>query len=47
MKWRYKSLEWIHEVREKNYRKSKNLPIKELIEMTENEVKKVRKDILL
>lgn len=33
-KWRYKSLEWIHKVREEDYNKTKDLSPKELIEKT-------------
>lgn len=36
--WRYKSLKWIHEVREKNYNQTKNLTPKELIEKTRKSV---------
>jgi len=33
-KWKYKSLEWIHNVREENYEKTKDLSPAELIEQT-------------
>lgn len=33
-KWRYKSIEWIHKVREEDYNQTKNLSPKELIEKT-------------
>lgn len=33
-KWEYKSLEWIHKTREANYKKTKNLSAKKLIEKT-------------
>lgn len=33
-KWKYKSLEWIHKVREEDYNQTKNLSPKELIEKT-------------
>lgn len=33
-KWKYKSLEWIHKVREEDYNETKNLTQKELIEKT-------------
>lgn len=33
-KWNYKSLEWIHTVREEDYDRTKNLSPKELIEKT-------------
>jgi hypothetical protein len=31
-KWKYKSLDWIHKVREENYNKTKDLSPAELIE---------------
>lgn len=33
-KWRYKSLEWIHKVREEDYNETKNLSPKELVGKT-------------
>ena len=33
-KWEYKSLKWIHKVREEDYNETKNLTPKELIEKT-------------
>ena len=33
-KWKYKSLDWIHKVREENYNKTKDLSPAELIEKT-------------
>lgn len=33
-KWKYKSLEWIHRVREENYEKTKDLSPDELLEKT-------------
>jgi len=36
-KWRYKSLEWIHRIREDNHSMTKNLSPQELIEKTRNE----------
>ncbi len=33
-KWKYKSLEWIHKVREKDFNNTKNLSPRELIEKT-------------
>lgn len=33
-KWKYKSLEWIHKIREENYYKTKDLLPMELIEKT-------------
>ena len=32
--WKYKSLEWIHKIREEDYKKTKDLSCKELIEKT-------------
>jgi len=44
-KWEYKSIEWIHKVREEDYNETKNLTPKELIEKTrsatEDTVKKL------
>ncbi len=37
--WDYKSLEWIHRVREENYNKTKNLSPKELLDETRMAVK--------
>lgn len=31
-KWKYKSLDWIHKVREKNYDRTKNKSLDEIIE---------------
>lgn len=30
-KWDYYSLEWIHKIREENYKKTKDIPIEEVI----------------
>ena len=35
-KWKYKSLDWIHKVREENYNRTKTLLPSELIEKTRN-----------
>lgn len=35
-KWKYKSLEWIHKVREEDYYETKNLSPKEIVERTRN-----------
>lgn len=35
-KWDYKSLEWIHQAREENYKKTKKLSPAELVEKTHN-----------
>ena len=32
--WEYKSLEWIHKIREEDYNETKNLSPKELVEKT-------------
>lgn len=39
MKWKYRSLEWIHKVREEDYNETKNLTPKELIEKTSKSTK--------
>ncbi len=39
-KWKYKSLEWIHKVREENYEKTKNKDLKSLIEDSVRNAKK-------
>ncbi|NMG82770.1 MAG: hypothetical protein GIS02_01015 [Methanosarcinales archaeon] len=31
-KWKYKSLEWIHEIREENYEKTKEKDLRAVIE---------------
>lgn len=33
-KWKYKSLEWIHKIREEDYKKTKDLSPEELIKKT-------------
>ena len=49
-KWKYKSLEWIHKVREEDFNESKNLTPKELIEKTrkstESAIKKMRLKVI-
>lgn len=30
-KWKYRSLEWIHKVREENYEKNKRIALKDII----------------
>lgn len=44
-KWRYKSLEWIHKVREDDYNETKNLSPKELIEKTRKTGESVVRDL--
>ena len=44
-KWRYKSLEWIHKVREENYNETKNLSPKELIGATRKAGESVVRDL--
>lgn len=39
-KWRYKSLEWIHKVREENYRQTKDISPTELIKKTRKTAEK-------
>ena len=37
--WKYRSLEWIHRIREENYERTKNMDLREIIE---GSVKKVK-----
>lgn len=39
-KWKYKSLEWIHKVREEDYNETKKLSPLELIEKTRKSIEK-------
>ena len=39
-KWKYTSLEWIHEVREENYERTKNRDLKSVIEDSVKNAKK-------
>lgn len=39
--WRYKSLEWIHKVREEDFNQTKNLSPKEIIEKTREAAKDI------
>jgi len=43
-KWKYKSLEWIHKIREENYKKTKDKPLIEVIKNSVIECKKRRKE---
>lgn len=40
VKWKYTSLEWIHKIREENYKKTKNDDIRKIIK---DSVKKAKK----
>ena len=33
-KWKYKSLEWIHKIREENYKRTKNKNLKKVVKGT-------------
>jgi len=44
-KWRYKSLEWIHRVREEDYSETKNLSPKELVEKTRKAAEDTAKEL--
>ena len=44
-KWKYKSLQWIHEVREKNYEETRDLNIKEMLKITKNKAKIAKKNL--
>ena len=44
-KWRYKSLEWIHKVREENYNETKKLSPKELVGVTQKAGESVVRDL--
>jgi hypothetical protein len=39
-RWKFRSLEWIHKVREENYRKTKDDDLKRVIEESVRKVKK-------
>jgi len=40
-KWKYKSLEWIHKVREENYKKTKQKDLKQVIDESVKKAKKI------
>ena len=40
VKWKYKSLKWIHKIREENYKKTKNDDLKKIVK---DSVKKAKK----
>ncbi|MBI4684375.1 MAG: hypothetical protein HY755_04165 [Nitrospirae bacterium] len=44
-KWKYKSLEWIHKVREEDYYETKNLSPKEIVERTRKATDNVVKSL--
>lgn len=44
-KWKYKSLEWIHKVREEDYYETKNLSPKEIVERTRKTTDNVVKSL--
>lgn len=44
-KWKYKSLEWIHKIREEDYKKTKDLSPKELIEKTSHAAAAIVSDL--
>lgn len=44
-KWSHKSLEWIHKVREENYKKTKDKSISELLEITQQATDEVVKSL--
>jgi hypothetical protein len=39
-KWKYRSLEWIHKVREENYKKTKQKDLKQVIKESVKKAKK-------
>ncbi len=43
--WRYASLEWIHKVREENYRRTKSRRIRDLLGKVEPEVERIIRDL--
>ena len=43
-KWKYKSLEWIHRIREEDYNNTANLSPKELIEKTRKAAENIAKE---
>ena len=40
-KWKYKSLEWIHKIREENYEKTKNKDLKKVIKDSTKRARKI------
>jgi hypothetical protein len=43
--WKYVSLEWIHKIREENYRRTKSRKIKDLVGKTAPEVERLIHDL--
>ena len=39
-KWKYRSLEWIHQVREENYKKTKQTDLKQVVKESVKKAKK-------
>lgn len=46
-KWKYRSLEWIHRVREEEYEKTKSLSPRELVERTRKSTESAARDLKL
>lgn len=44
-KWKYKSLEWIHKIREENYRNTKDKSLAEIIGKSKIEASKIIKKL--
>jgi hypothetical protein len=40
-KWKYRSLEWIHKVREENYKKTKQMDLKQVVKESVKKAKKL------
>jgi len=43
-KWKYRSLEWIHKIREKNFEETKSKPLEKIINQSIMRAKKREKD---
>lgn len=41
-KWKYKSLEWIHKIREENYRQTKDKDLKRVVEESVRKAKRAK-----
>lgn len=46
-KWKYKSLELFHKIREENYEKTKNMPLKKVIQKSVKDAEKLIKELNL